>query len=356
MIGRSRVLVVGIGAACVLWGCNSSGGSLEPRGDVTLSAPRQPASAPARTAVITTVRGPSAPGTTVTAGASCPSGTTVSGGGVSTLLIGGGMPPSSLHANGTTPSAASATTPAASGSTPAGWAALGATGGQIVFGGATTSVAMCLERPATAKPVTVVVAAVPGPEKAATTARATASCPATAMLLGGGGLTTVTKGSPSPSLHLIGSYPSDARGTAARDGSAGVSSWSALADAGGRTGSGVQTTAFALCAPGSAGRTRIVSVSRPGPLKATTATTATAACAPPATLVSGGAKTGPERGDPQQGLHLTGSFPSNPAGQPPWSSPASAAATSAWSARAESGGQGSPEGTLTRAFAVCLQP
>ena len=77
---------------------------------------------------------------------------------------------------------------------------------------------------------------------------------------------------------------------------------------------------------------------------------------PTATLLSGGARTGPEQGEPQQGLHLTGSFPSDAKGQAPWSSPSAATGTTAWSARAESGGQGSPGGTVTRAFAVCLQP
>ena len=175
------------------------------------------------------------------------------------------------------------------------------------------------------------------------------------MLLGGGGLATVVEGSPSPSLHLVGSYPSDAHGSPAGDGARDVSSWTASANAGGRTGSGVRTTAFAICAARATGHASVAAARKAGPLPATTATTATASCPGSAALVGGGAKAGPERGDPQQGLHLTGSFPSTPRGDPPWSSGTAATATSAWSARAESGGQGSPDGTLTTAFAVCLE-
>lgn len=351
MFGALRLTGVALAMACLLSGCSAKGGPLNPRGSATLG----PKSATSRVALFMTARGPAPPGTTKPVLASCPDGSVVTGGGVSTLLIGGGMPPSSLHAKGTAPAAGSGSGPATSGATATGWSALGATGGQPVFGGATTSVAICL-KPAPAKPPTVVVASVPGPETSATTALATASCPAGGRLLGGGGLTEVVHGSQSPSLHLIGSYPSGARGVPAADGTADVASWSALADAGGRTGKGVQTTAFAICAPTAERHTRIVSAQRPGPLDATADTTATAACPAPATLIGGGAKAGPEHGAPQQGLHLTGSFPSDPAGKPPWSSAAAAAAATSWSARAESGGQGSPNGTLTVAYAVCLQP
>jgi hypothetical protein len=51
---------------------------------------------------------------------------------------------------------------------------------------------------------------------------------------------------------------------------------------------------------------------------------------------------------PQQGIHLTGSFPSNAAGTMVTTS---GSATS-WTGRAEAGGQSAPN-TETTAFAVC---
>src|SRR5206468_1529087 len=127
-----------------------------------------------------------------------------------------------------------------------GWSALGATGGQIVLGGVTTAYAMCIHGTPFG-PQRIVVASVPGPALATTTARAIASCPSGTLPIGGGGLTAVAKGSPSPSLHLIGSFPSDSKGVATRGSSTAPTAWSALADAGGRTGTGVVTTAFAIC-------------------------------------------------------------------------------------------------------------
>ncbi len=304
--------------------------------------------------VLATARGPAAPATTTAATAPCPAGTTVTGGGIATTLIGGGTPPSSLHVDGSAPAGPGGKPPTSASGTAAGWSALGATGGQIVLGGATTAVALCVGGPLGGRPaaVVVVVATVPGPAVAATTATATASCPAVGSLLGGGGYATVSRGSASPSLHLIGSYPSDAEGSPVAAGSARPGSWSALADAGGRTGSGVQTIAFAVCARAAGLRTTVAVAAKPGPLPAGSVTTATAGCPAPSVVIGGGARTGPAMGAPQQGLHLTGSFPSDPGGRPAWS--AAGAGVSAWSARSESGGQGSPAGTLTTAFAVCL--
>jgi hypothetical protein len=236
----------------------------------------------------------------------------------------------------------------------AGWAAAGATGGQLVFGGVTTAYAICLRlAPGTATP-TVVVARSPGPAVAATTTRVIATCPSGELLLGGGGEASVTKGSASPSLHLIGTFPSDAQGRAVANAAVGASSWSALADAGGRTGTGVQTVAFALCAHVAGRQTSVALASRPGPLRAGSATSVTATCPASSVLISGGALTGPNTGSPQQGLHLTGSFPSGTGGAPVTPARPGAAANS-WTARSESGGQGSPAGTATTTFALCLR-
>jgi hypothetical protein len=348
MLGGGRTVVASLLVVVMLCGCASP--PLRPSGQIAL------AGSPDRSVALATARGPAAPATTTAAAATCPAGTVVSGGGVATTLIGGGTPPSSLHANGTGPAGPGATAPLGAGGAAARWVALGATGGQIVLGGATTVAAICLRPPPGLGRPRVVAASVPGPAQAATTAMATASCRPGALMLGGGGYATVTHGSASPSLHLIGSYPSDARGTPAAGGSRAPAAWTARADAGGRTGAGVETIAFAICAAAAARRSTTIAVAtHPGPLPATSATTATAACPAGTVLVSGGARTGPSTGAPQQGLHLTGSFPSDAGGHPAWSAPAKAVVSS-WSARAESGGQGSPGGTATTAFAVCLRP
>jgi hypothetical protein len=99
------------------------------------------------------------------------------------------------------------------------------------------------------------------------------------------------------------------------------------------------------------GGTQVALTTHPGPLSPGGVTTATANCPTGTVLLSGGVSTGPANGQPQQGLHLTGSFPSSPAGDPVTASGTDA---NAWTARAESGGQGSPAGTATTAFAVCL--
>jgi hypothetical protein len=323
---------------------------LHPNGSTSLPAEGQ---SPARVVAAVTLRGPAAPAATVAAPALCAAGATLSGGGVSTTLIGGGRPPSSLHADGTLPAGADAKPLTGSGARAAGWIGLGATGGQLVLGGVTTSYAICLGGSPLGTP-TIVVATLPGPAVATTTVRPTAVCPAGDRVIGGGGLASVTKGSASPSLHLIGSFPSDAAGVAAVAGSTDPTAWSAVADAGGRTGSGVETTAFAICGSAKRGHTQVGVTSVPGPLPASAATTATASCPGSDELISGGASTGPRSGSPQQGLHLTGSFPADAAGVGVGFSPSSAAINS-WTARSESGGQGSPSGTMTTAFAVCLK-
>jgi hypothetical protein len=317
---------------------------------VTLPPPSNGASL-VEVVAIRTARGPAAPATTVKATGGCPGGTVLVGGGVSVAPLGGGTPPPSLHVDGTHPSD-SAGLSVASGARPGAWTAVGATGGQLVVGAGTTEFALCVREVAATGQV--VVASVAGPAIAATTARATATCPAGTKLLGGGGLTAVTlHQGPSPSLHLTGSFPSGADGSPIAVSGSAAASWTAVADSGGRTGSGVETTAFAVCGAVGGGGPQVALSTRPGPLSPGGVTTATATCPAATVLLSGGVNTGPPDGPPQQGLHLTGSFPSSPAGDPVTASGTNA---SAWTGRAESGGQGSPARTATTAFAVCTAP
>ncbi len=295
-------------------------------------------------------RGPGAPASIAKVTGGCPAGAVLVGGGVSLALMGGGAPPPSLHIDGTYPSDSSGNPATVPGTRSSAWTAVGATGGQLVIGAGTTEFALCVEGvEATSQ---VVVASVAGPAVAATTARVTARCPALTSLLGGGGLTALTSHqAPSPSLKLTGSFPSGPEGSPITASGSAAGGWTAVADSGGRTGAGAETTALAVCGHvGNAG-TQVAVSTRPGPFSPGGVTTVTASCPTGAVLLSGGVKTGPANGEPQQGLHLTGSFPSGRAGNPVASSGASA---NAWTARAEAGGQGSPAGTATTAFAVCM--
>ena len=346
---RVPALAIVLAAACTACGHASPlQASLRATAFVT---PRLPGTAVPLVEVVAirTLRGPAAPATTVKATGGCPAGAVLLGGGISVAPMDGGTPPPSLHVDGTHPSD-SAGLPAAPGTRPGAWTAVGATGGQLVIGAGTTEFALCARGVAATSQIAV--ASVAGPASAATTARATATCPARTSLLGGGGLTALTsRAEPSPSLHLTGSFPSGSDGSPIAVPGSAANSWTAVADSGGRSGSGVETTAFAVCGAVGRGRTQVALSARPGPLSPGGVTTSTASCPTGTVLLSGGVSTGPATGQPQQGLHLTGSFPSSPAGDPVTASGANA---NAWTARAESGGQGSPAGTATTAFAVCL--
>jgi hypothetical protein len=289
--------------------------------------------------VLSSIPGPAGLGSTVATTATCPEGAQLVGGGASTLLQTGARPPSSLHIDGTFPAFA------AGGQPPRAWTTVGATGGQLVVGAVTSNLALCAR--VTATSLQVVEASVSGPGQAATVTRATASCPRGTTLLGGGGA-TLARGS-SPSLHLLGTFPSGPGGAPASSGSS-PASWSAIADSGGRAGTGTRTVADALCATGfPAGATQVVAHTVAGPTASSAVRTATATCPGGTSLLGGGVNTGLHGGKvPQQGIHLTGSFPSNAAGTMVTTS---GSATS-WTGRAEAGGQSAPN-TETTAFAVC---
>jgi len=330
---RGRVGAVAL--ALVLAACAPPGGATS---SASRRLPLDSDPEAAGTLAVAAASGPAAPATAVTVTASCPAGSLLVGGGVGTALAGGGKPPSSLHANGSVP-------------TKDGWRATGATGGQPVLAGQTTSFALCAAGgPASTR---IVEATSPGPRAARTVAQATASCPAGSLLVGGGGWTGTPGDDPgSPSLHLLGTFPSDATGAPAADGSQ-ADSWTARAGAGGRSGTGLETDAYALCASWPGHRTVARSATRPGPLDPGGSLAVVASCPAGTSLLSGGSLTGLAGGGvPQQGLHLTGSYPSDTQGVP---FVKAVAEGFAWGSRAEAGGQGSPPGTATTAFAVCLR-
>jgi hypothetical protein len=347
-----RIVAMAILLAATCTACGHSApvrDSLRATAFVTLSLPGN-AGPLVEIVGVRTARGPGAPATIAPVTGGCPAGAVLVGGGVSLALMGGGAPSPSLHIDGTLPSDSSGNPATVSGTRRSAWTAVGATGGQLVLGAGTTAFALCVQGvEATSQ---IAVASVAGPAVAATTARATAQCPALTSLLGGGGLTALrSRGAPSPSLKLTGSFPSGPDGSPITASGSAANAWTAVADSGGRAGAGAETTAFAVCGNvGNAG-TQVAVSTRPGPFSPGGVTTVTASCPTGAVLLSGGVNTGPAHGEPQQGLHLTGSFPSGRAGNPVASSGTSA---TAWTARAEAGGQGSPAGTATTAFAVCM--
>jgi alpha-tubulin suppressor-like RCC1 family protein len=336
---------------------------------LTVSIPWVPQATPAEAAAVSvqvaavtqTVTNLAASQTPATAG--CPAGTVLVSGGIRVFHATGDQiivsstyePINGLVVKGSLPTDASGTiVPSAD---PAHWTALGGFAGQSEAGDDVTGFAMC----STGGPAhtEVVTATVNGPVAAATVAVVTASCPADTRLVGGGAQTAPFS---SPSLKPVGSYPSDASGSTAT--ATDPNSWTAHGESGGQASISNTTTAFAVCSTDATLHTRVVRAdvidhpagagnSNPGQ---DPVATATATCPVGTTLLGGGALAdgnapGPDGGNPQQGVHLRGSYPSSAAaaavadGSP---------APTSWSSIVQSGGQATP-GTDTHAFALCLQ-
>jgi hypothetical protein len=214
----------------LLWGCSNASSSGSASQQAPGSAGRSSAAAPSPFRVFaSSVDGPVKAGTSVTASAACPDAMVLVGGGVSADLTTGKAPSPSIRLHGTFPRGASGHP--ASGNRPFSWAAVGATGGQDEKNGRTTGFAVCAKGgPADAL---VAVASVPGPTKAGSAARATATCPKGMGLTGGGGDVTMKDGSTPPRHYFVaGSFPSTTEGVPAAGGSA-AASWTTVGAIGG---------------------------------------------------------------------------------------------------------------------------
>jgi len=286
----------------------------------------------------------SATATTITA--ACPPGSRLVGGGMWTGRADPAdpaVPINGLRAKGTYPSDG-AGSPLSSSTTDLGsWSATGNFGGRSETGDQVTSLALCATKKFQHR--TVVVASTPGPSGSQAKATATASCPAGTVLVGGGALATPAG---STSLKPIGSYPSSADGAMLPDGAISPTSWTAVGSSGGNSDPAAVTTAFAVCAKPQGGQTRVSRVDGPGPYAGSTAVTIGATCST-GVLTGGGVHVDNPTGPLQGGVHLRGSYPSDPAGVPATDATIN---PTTWSAIVAAGGS-PPGATTAHAFAIC---
>jgi hypothetical protein len=200
------------------------------------------------------------------------------------------------------------------------------------------------------------------------TASATATCPAGTRLIGGGATTSTpdqvndgTTVGNNGNLKPLGSYPSNAVGVAAANGSTSATSWSAFGSAG-VTSAGDTVTAYALCSSDPATPpVQVVRTDVDGPdAQVGTTTIAASATCPATTRMLGGGYSVDETVSgvgglqPQQGFHMRGSYPTTP-GTPPIAVGDGTANPDTWSALGQAGGQNLSAGKhmTERAFAMC---
>jgi hypothetical protein len=287
----------------------------------------------------------------------CSGGATLLGGGFRDYVAADGtsnvsIPTNGLTMHGTYPSDGSANAAASGSSNPADWTAMGGYAAVSEAGDNVTAFAICgTGGPAQTE---VVTATVNGPQVAATTASATATCPGGTSLIGGGGLTN--NGTTQPSFKVIGSFPSSSSGQPAANGSSNPTSWTAVGASGGVGSTSNTTTAFAMC---STDTTVQLTVARTDfldhPETPTTFVTATATCPAGTSLIGGGENadgdaTGADGGTPQQGVHVRGTYPSNTDGTAVTDG---ATGVNSWTTIVQCGGQSTP-GTDTHVWALCL--
>jgi hypothetical protein len=198
----------------------------------------------------------------------------------------------------------------------------------------------------------VVQAVATGPVAPIAFATATVTCPAGTVLIGGGIRASIKgDGTPSPSQHVVGAFPSTSDGTAATASAGSPNSWTAIGATGAQPVPDASTMALGICDRGTAGMVapQVIVKSTLGPFAAASSARTTAVCPGGTSLVGGGANAGLRKGwPPPPSLHITASFPSDPGGNalPPGGQP------NAWTAVAATGG--APlTGAATTAYALC---
>jgi hypothetical protein len=334
----SGLLMLAAGATTLALGSASANAATTSPGlpDVTVHATTTPMTNAAATAINVT--------------ASCPSGTTLVGGGAFLQKIPPDttVPGNGLKLNGTVPSDASGNPVTNNASTPSNWTAVAGFGGQSDTNDQASAFADCATGGPTA--TTVIVS---GPAGTSIQGNApiitTATCPSGTRLLSGGALGVPPS---EPSFKPIASYPSDATGNPVADGAVNPSSWSAYGSAG-QTAADEQVTAYAVCSTDPSVTIQVARVDATGPQTGSTFTTTSAPCVAGDRLLGGGVLA--DQGvnvTPQQGVHLRGSYPSDASGNAVTDGTLNPIA---WTGILQAGGQSTP-GTQARVFALCAQP
>src|SRR5438309_567783 len=160
----------------------------------------------------------------------------------------------------------------------------------------------------------VVQAIAIGPTAPIAFATATVTCPVGTVLIGGGIRASIKgDGTPSPSQHFVGTFPSTSSGAAATASGGSLSSWTAIGATGAQPVTDASTMALGICDREASGPAapQIVVKSTPGPVAPASSARATAVCPGGTALVGGGANAGLRQGwPPPPSLHVTASFPS----------------------------------------------
>lgn len=292
-------------------------------------------------------------------------------------LVGGGsylrnaanpatIPTNGLVLDGTMPSNGSGIAVANGTANPASWTTIAGYSGQSEAGNQAAAFAMCATSgPANTTVVTATTTGANATQESSAPTITTATCAAGHRLVGGGAAestpgqvndgSTVANGG---NLKPLASYPSNASGTPAIDGSTNPTSWSAYGSAGMPAATDA-ITAFAVCSTDASPPAITVSrtdSSGPDAQAGTTVTTATASC-DEGRLMSGGYRVDETVGatsgrQPQQGYHLRGSFPVDGSGN---EVATGATNPTTWKTVLQAGGQTLASGRHmdTKTFALC---
>lgn len=226
-------------------------------------------------------------------------------------------------------------------------------GRRAALASALAAAAVAVGLPARAQSVPhmlVAVASAPVTALADTATNVVATCGSGTPLVGGGMLAARTDPAdptpPTVSLRGKGSYPSDATGAPAADGSADPAAWSATANFALESEVGDRITSLAMCTTRPLQNRVVVSASVNGPTAATAQARVTVTC-PADTILLGGGAYGTPPGS--RSLKPVGMYPSDAAGN---ALPDGALNPTSWSAIGMTGNAGGATHATT-AYAIC---